>query len=155
MKANIRNASNAVYERNTCVLCSVRSDTCVLYAARFLLLIDAISTLKSRRSPYRFDSSVFLFFPLALSVSFSQIFSHFSSSKSWFTLVLCRFICFTTQRHRMCVRCEQYYHHESLKLHMSSLSMIYTYTTYTSAIENICRSLSTLTYSILIILMFN
>lgn len=67
-KAKIRNANN-VHERNTCVLCAARSDTCVLYAARFLLFVDVISTSKSSHKPHRFDSSVFL--SLSLSRRFS------------------------------------------------------------------------------------
>lgn len=120
MKANIRgNASNAVYERNTCVLCSTRPDTCVLYAVRFLLLVDAISTSKSKHRSHRFNIDPS--FPPPFSLSLFQRPSLFLFS----SLSLFQGLGSSLRRNqvpfvktcRMCIQnlCGQYYHHESLK----------------------------------------
>jgi len=99
--------------------------------------------------------SISISLPLSLpfSLSLSLIFFHFSLPQSRFTLVMSIHLFYHSTTHVRPVRTilpsrivEIAY--ELIKLHII-------YSTYTSAIGNICRSLSILIYSILIILMFN
>jgi len=99
-------------------------------------------TLKSRHGSHRFDSPSF---SLSLSLSGDFFSSFFSFSRSWF-IVPPIHLFYHSKTHRMCNQtCASNILSRMVEIAYELIKLYIIYSAYTNAIENICRSLNTLT----------